>query len=56
MKPSDNRAEALLYRLHNSGRSVSVTRMQRIAAIAKRAGSTAIMVLNYCDGNSNGRA
>lgn len=55
MKSTHSPAESLLYRMHNSGRIVSVTRMQRIARIAFNAGSRAIMVLNYANGNSNGR-
>lgn len=50
-----HRAESLVYRLHNSGRNVPVALLQMLADVAKRNGSTAPMVLNYADGNSNGR-
>lgn len=49
------RAESLVYRLHNSCRNVPLALMQMLADVAKRNGSTAIMVLNYADGNRNGR-
>lgn len=55
-KPSIlTRAERALYSRVNSGRSYSVRRLQAIAQIAFNAGSRAIMVLCYANGNSNGR-
>lgn len=50
-----SRAQKMVYLLHNSGRNVPVALMQMLADVAKRNGSTAPMVLNYADGNTNGR-
>lgn len=50
-----SRAERALYSRVNSGRFYSVRRLQAIAQIAYNAGSRAIMVLCYANGNSNGR-
>lgn len=50
-----SRAETMVYRLHNSCRNVPVSLIQMLADVAKRNGSTAIMVLNYADSNTNGR-
>lgn len=55
MNKKYNRAERMVYRLHNSGKVVGVGLMQWLAGVAQRNGSSAIMVQAYANGNSNGR-